>query len=318
MPATDTQNRDVVITRTFHAPRELVWRAWTDPDEVVTWWGPDGFTTTSGDMDLRPGGEWRFVMHGPDGRDYPNRIVFEEVVEPERLVYRHDDGGEAVEPISFRTEVTFEAQGESTRLTLRQTFPSTEARERVIREYGAFEGGLQHVARLGEHLVAMGGKRRNAMTMAIRSDREVVLRRAFDAPRELVFEAFSKPEHIRNWWGCGKLEMTECDMDFRAGGSWRFVQREDDGTVHPFKGEYREIVAPERIVQTFIYDVDGAREHPAVETILFEAVDGGTLLTNHMRFDSAEAMAATIGSGMEGGAAESMDRLEELVASMTK
>jgi uncharacterized protein YndB with AHSA1/START domain len=121
----------------------------------VQWWGPRGFTTTTSKMDVKPGGVWGFVMHGPDGRDYQNRIVFEEVVRPERIVYRHT-GEEDIEPVQFRTTVTFEDLGGKTRLTLHARFPSREDRERVIRDYGADKGLVQTLARLADYLVSVG------------------------------------------------------------------------------------------------------------------------------------------------------------------
>jgi uncharacterized protein YndB with AHSA1/START domain len=87
-----------------------VFDAWTDPQQVVQWWGPRGFTTTTAKMGVRRGGVWRFVMHGPDGRDYQNKITYLEVMKPERLVYKHG-GDEDLEPVSFQTTVTFVAQG---------------------------------------------------------------------------------------------------------------------------------------------------------------------------------------------------------------
>src|SRR5688572_2241673 len=117
-PAGATADREIVIERVIDAPRELVFEAWTDPTHMTHWWGPRRFTTTTHRMDVRPGGAWRFVMHGPDGRDYQNRIVYREVVTPERLVYDHG-GGDDVEPVSFHTTVTFEEYGGKTRITLR-------------------------------------------------------------------------------------------------------------------------------------------------------------------------------------------------------
>ena len=102
---------------------------------------------------MRPGGVWRFVMHGPDGRDYQNRITFEEVVRPERIVYRHG-GGEDVEPVQFRQTVIFEDLGGRTRMTWRGDFPSEAARDRVISEYHADSGLVQTMARLGEYVSA--------------------------------------------------------------------------------------------------------------------------------------------------------------------
>src|SRR3954449_1876611 len=104
----DSADREIVAVRVFDAPRELVWKLWTDPHHVAQWWGPNGFTNTIHEMDVRPGGVWRFIMHGPDGVDYPNRIVFIEVVEPERLVYSH--GGDEGDPVQFHVTVTFAEQ----------------------------------------------------------------------------------------------------------------------------------------------------------------------------------------------------------------
>lgn len=142
--------RAIVTSRVLDAPRALVFKAWTDPKHLAEWWGPNGFSTTTSSFDFRPGGAWRFVMHGPDGRDYQNRITFEEIVPPERLVYHHG-GGDDVEPVQFRTTVTFEDLGGKTRVTLSALFPSAEERARVVREYKAEEGAQQTVARLADY-----------------------------------------------------------------------------------------------------------------------------------------------------------------------
>jgi len=145
----------MIGTRVFDAPRELVWTVWTDPKHLAQWWGPTGFSTTTSAFDMRPGGVWRFVMHGPDGRDYQNRITFDEIVKPERLVYHHA-GDDDVEPVQFTTTVTFEDLGGKTRLTMRGVFPSAAARDRVIKEYGADKGLVQTLERLGEYLSKIG------------------------------------------------------------------------------------------------------------------------------------------------------------------
>jgi uncharacterized protein YndB with AHSA1/START domain len=155
-PAASTEDaRSIVTTRVFDAPRELVFAAWSDPEHLAQWWGPNGFTTTTHAFDMRPGGGWRFVMHGPDGRDYQNRITYEEIVKPERLVYSHG-GADDVEPAQFRVTVTFEDLGGKTRLTMRAVFPSAAERDRVAKDYGAVEGAQQTLARLAEHLETMG------------------------------------------------------------------------------------------------------------------------------------------------------------------
>jgi len=149
--ATATADREIVVTRVFDAPRELVFEAWTDPTRVVQWWGPHGFTTTIQEMVVRPGGVWRFVMHGPDGTDYPNKVVFVEVSEPDRLVYDHG-GGDESDLQQFRVTVTFEEEGEKTRLTTRMVFVTPGERDRMIEEVGALDGLNQTLDRLDDHL----------------------------------------------------------------------------------------------------------------------------------------------------------------------
>jgi uncharacterized protein YndB with AHSA1/START domain len=146
--------RSIIGTRVFDAPRALVFSVWTDPKHLAQWWGPNGFTTTTSSFDMRPGGVWRFVMHGPDGRDYQNRITFEEIVPPERIVYRHG-GDEEVEPVRFITTVTFQDVGGKTRITMRLDFPTSTERDRVNSEYGADQGLAQTLTRLEQHVVKM-------------------------------------------------------------------------------------------------------------------------------------------------------------------
>lgn len=153
-PDAALEARSIVTTRVFDAPRALVFKAWTDPKHLAEWWGPTGFTTTTRSFELKPGGIWRFVMHGPDGRDYQNRIAFDEVVKPEKLIYHHG-GGEDVEPVQFDVTVTFEDLGGKTRLTMHAVFPTAAERNRVAEKYGAIEGAQQTLGRLALYLTAM-------------------------------------------------------------------------------------------------------------------------------------------------------------------
>lgn len=148
-----TAERELVITRLLDAPRELVFRAWTEPEHLIHWWGPNGFTNTFHAIDVTPGGVWHFTMHAPDGKDYPNRVVFEEITEPERITYRHGSGEEGEEG-EFHVTVTFEEEERKTRLTLRMLFASAEVRAHMIR-FGAVEGGNQTLGRLERHLKGM-------------------------------------------------------------------------------------------------------------------------------------------------------------------
>jgi uncharacterized protein YndB with AHSA1/START domain len=144
--AADTSDREIVVTRVLDAPRALVFKMWTDPKHVAQWWGPNGFTITTYEMNVTPGGVWRFVMHGPDGRDYQNKVVYREIVEPERIVYDHVSGPQ------FQMTVTFAQRGDKTELTARMLFESATLRDKTIKEFGAVEGLKQTIGRLAEHV----------------------------------------------------------------------------------------------------------------------------------------------------------------------
>lgn len=153
----------------------------------------------------------------------------------------------------------------------------------------------------------------NALKVTLPSDTTVLLTRDFNAPRDLVWQAMTNPEYVRQWWGPRGTSLTVCEIDFRPGGTWRFVEQGSDGVEHPFKGEYREIVAPEKIVQTFIYDVPPFNEHEAVENMTLEEKGGRTTLTTLVQHKTKEARDGHVHSGMEQGSAETFDRLEELL-----
>jgi uncharacterized protein YndB with AHSA1/START domain len=150
--ATSIADRGIVITRTFDAPRELVWEAWTNPRHVVHWWGPNGFSTTIEKMDVRVGGVWKHIMHGPDGKDYPNKSVFTAVVKPERIEYSHRGGSKGDPAAQFDATWTFDAVGAQTKVILHMLFKTAADRDRVVKVYGAIEGGKQTLARLADYL----------------------------------------------------------------------------------------------------------------------------------------------------------------------
>jgi uncharacterized protein YndB with AHSA1/START domain len=155
-PAEKTADREIVISREFNAPRELVWEAMTNLKHVVNWWGPRGFSTTIETMDFRVGGVWQHVMRGPDGVNYPNKSVFKEIVKPERIVYSHGGKREGGPGVSFESTWTFDLVGDNkTKVTIRMVFPTAADRDRVVKEFGAIEGGKQTLERLGEYLPKM-------------------------------------------------------------------------------------------------------------------------------------------------------------------
>ncbi len=162
----------------------------------------------------------------------------------------------------------------------------------------------------------MAEKVANHMTLTFPSDREIAVTRTFDAPRSLVFEAFVRCEHLSNWWGPRGFTLVECEIDLRPGGAYRFVQTAPDGGVHPFKGVWREINPPERLVFTQIYDVEPYSIHESVVTNVLTEQDGRTALTQHLQFSSKEARDWMVASGMEWGMTQSLERLDELLVEL--
>jgi uncharacterized protein YndB with AHSA1/START domain len=144
------------------------------------------------------------------------------------------------------------------------------------------------------------------------SDREIASERVFDAPRDRVFAAYTDPQLIPHWWGPRRMSTTVDQMDVRPGGTWRFVHLDADGTEHGFRGVYREVTPPERIVQTFEWE--GMPGHVAVETATFEDLGGRTRVRTISLFHTTEERDGMLDSGMEGGLTESHDRLAELLA----
>ena len=157
----DASDREIVIVREFAAPRPLVWDVWTRPEHIARWWGPRGFTTTVTAMDLQPGGKWRYVMHGPDGSDYPVHGVFLEVVPPERIVTtdEFDDGWTPPQPIDLPKGImataVFAEVGPKTRLTLTIAHPTAEEKEKHA-AMGVVGGWNSSFDCMDDYLAALG------------------------------------------------------------------------------------------------------------------------------------------------------------------
>lgn len=140
-----TVDREFVHARLIDAPRERVFKAFSDPAHLARWWGPNGFTSTFDEFDLRPGGNWRFVLHGLDGADYPNEIVFVEVLAPERIVLEH------MSQHHFQMTITLEAQGAKTVVGWRQVFDTAAERQRIAKV--VIEANEQNLDRLAAEVL---------------------------------------------------------------------------------------------------------------------------------------------------------------------
>ncbi len=157
-PSSQTADREIVLSRIIEGPQRLVFEAYTDVQHLAQWWGPDGFTTTTHSFEFRPGGVWDFIMHGPDGTNYPNRIEWREIVPPERIVYLHGESED--DPEAFVSTVTLVDRGGATEVTMRAVFKTKEQRDDVVERYGAIEGGKQTLGRLAAYIVTLVAKGR--------------------------------------------------------------------------------------------------------------------------------------------------------------
>jgi uncharacterized protein YndB with AHSA1/START domain len=292
--------RELVFRRLLDAPRELVFDVWTNPAHVPQWWGPNGFTTTIHEMDVRPGGVWRLTMHGPDGTDYKSKIVFVEIAKPGRLVYTIESEP-PTDPVNFTVTVTFAARGAQTEVEMRMAFATTEMKDYVVKEHGADQGSIQMLGRLVEHLGAM-----NAMDAKVG---DLVMSRVFDAPRTTVFEAWSKPENLKQWFGPSGCTMSKFEMEFRVGGKLEFGYRGPDGTEYPpFIGTYVNIVEGQKIAFAGMLQRPEAQNVSVV--VLFADDNGKTKLTVHQTYERESP--AT--SGAPEGWRQTLDRLGEFLA----
>ena len=154
MNETIRKEKELITTRIFNAPRELVYEAWTDPEHLAHWFGPDGFSITTKRFSATVGGEWEFIMHGPDGRDYPNLIRYITLTPPELIEYMQM-GDAGSEEDAFHVEIKFSETEGKTKLEMHMTFKDKEYLDLVIREYGALEGQKQTLSRLENYLAEL-------------------------------------------------------------------------------------------------------------------------------------------------------------------
>lgn len=294
---------EMTMVRTFRAPAALVFDCFTDPDHLARWWGPLRCENVIHTLDVRPGGEISLHMKGP-GYSHTMGGEFVEIDRPRRLVFlskafEAPDGGWG---IVNRNTLTFEERDGSTTLTL-HTLVEKAAGELVLGALGGMRAGWgQSLERLGD-LVGGGGK----MDIEV-GDRKIVLRRAFDAPRERLWRALTEPEDFARWWGPGGAVVEA--MDVRPGGQWKVRQTSPDGVAHRFWGEYLAVEPPARLVMTQGFD-----DYAAIEVVHALSEEWArTVLTATMTFPDNAYRDGMLGSGVERGAADSYDRLAEVVA----
>jgi uncharacterized protein YndB with AHSA1/START domain len=296
-----TSDRELVISRVLNAPRQLVWEVWTNPEHIKHWWGPNGFTNTIFEMDVKPGGIWDFVMHGPDGTDYKNKSIYKEVIKPEKLVYDHVSGPK------FQFTVTFTEQGKKTLISIQMLFETAEERDNVVKVFKADEGLRQNIYKLEGYL------------RKVSSEKEMSLTRIINAPREIVFKAWIEPEQLTKWWGPKGFTNPVCKIDSKPGGRIYVDMKGPDGTVYPMEGEFHEVLEPEKIIFTSAaLDKNGNRLFEVLNTVTFTEEGGKTKLTLHAAVSNITDEGRLYIDGMNEGWDQSIDRLDEYVKESSK
>ncbi len=295
---TDIAGREIISTRTFDASLAQVWEGWTNPALLAQWWGPNGFTNTFSEFDLRPDGNWRFVMHGPDGRDYKNHSIFREITRHTRIVFDH------VSPPCFQVTATFTNEAVKTRVTFRMLFDTVATCDAV--KGFVVDCNEQNFDRFSALLKKVTATK----TERAGTGRELVLTRIIDLPRELLFKAWTT--RFTEWWGPHGMTTPFCEMDLRPGGVFRTLMRAPDGSEYPTKGVFLEVVENERIVFT---DAFGPGWEPSPEIFFtaittFEALpDGKTRYTARALHWTEENRAKHEKMGFHQGWGECLDRL---------
>jgi uncharacterized protein YndB with AHSA1/START domain len=305
--------RELVGSRVMDAPIARVWQAWTDPQYLAKWWGPDGFTNTIYDFELRKGGRWHLVMHGPDGANYDNELIYEEIDHHRKIVLDH------LSAPHFKAIVTFTEYGRRTEVKFQQIFDTLEICNAVrpICE----PANEQNFDRIMTEL--------KAMAAAGASDTDFVIMRTFDAPQTAVHQAWTDAKLLSQWWGPEQFSCPVCEMEVRPGGLYHIVMRAPGGDCEfPLNGEFGEI-SPDRIVM--IHD---ATQHPAEwhdrvdpnrgdnpnpagkmhQTATFSEADGCTTLTIRTRFETPAIRHAMHRMGISEGWSGSLERLSRLLS----
>lgn len=314
---TEVPTKEIVIERVFDAPRERVFDMFTKPEHIEKWFGPKMVGHPVTEFDARPGGKIFIGERNASGGTLYLAGAVREIERPSRLVFAIHFANEKRERVSppaqaslpaawdgeMVTTVTLLAEGERTRVTVIAHRTGVTAEWLGKARYG-----------WGESLDKLGHAIADDMTVAASGEREIVIVRTFNAPRALVYEALTKAEHIKNWWGPRQYGAVSAVADFRAGGRYRFAQSGPGGEV-AFSGEVRES-SPARIVHT--EEFEAMPGHGAVTTVTLEERDGKTVMTLRSVYQSKEDRDAVIASGMEWGARLSYLQLDEVIDSLGK
>lgn len=284
------------ITRTFHAPRPLVFEAFTRQEHLLHWWGPKGMSMIHASLDLRPGGLFHYGMRAANGTEMWGRFVFEEISPPDRLVFvsGFSDAQGALTrnfmaarwPLEIRNTVTFTQSDGNTTVTLTADPLGATEDERAYCEanFASMENGFAGTFDQLERFLD-------------EAPRSFVLMRLYDAPLATVYDAWTTPEHIEKWWGPDGYRIKVQQMDVRPGGSWRFLMTGPGGTEFPSLCLYEAVSPRERLVYQHGADSPEGIQDPFHVIVTFEARGNQTHVTMRLTLATVQAFKFVQGFG---------------------
>lgn len=309
-----TADNTMLVTRWFNARPEIVWKAWTDPVHLNEWFGPHGFSITTIEHSLKEGGDWRFIMHGPDGVDYPNRVHFTTVLPCKELCYEQFDttehnGGESL----FTVRVVLEPESNGTRLTMISTFASGKIRDRLVSEYGADKGALETLLRLGRVTQDLGGNESRGVVVLLTDPRTLIVSRVVHASRNTVFGVWTDSTNWHRWIAPEEFTLVRAAFEATVGGELVMWHRMPNGMEGGVKGVILGIHPPMSIQSRETFEMDGVEPITYDARVQFEDHAGETTVTITQQFHDVEGRNWWFTADADGGMQESFLRLDSLL-----
>ena len=241
----------IITSRLIAAPRDLIWKAITTPEHLQHFWGPDGFTNSYKQFDLKVGGQALFTMHGPDGTDYPNRFIFLTIDPPHLLRFEHDNGGEGPVDHKFTGEIELIEEAGKTRIELRLIEKDMAARD-LIAQF-ALEGGRQNLDRLAAFVAPMA-----------EAKNRFEIERSYPVSQERLFRACTDVNEMMQWFAPPGMKVIKAEQDLKPGGIYHYGLATGQGNEMWGKVTYKEIKPNSRLVylQSFSDPQGGLTRHP--------------------------------------------------------
>jgi uncharacterized protein YndB with AHSA1/START domain len=329
-----TTDQALYIVRDFNASRKLVWDAWSKPEMMSKWWGPKRYTAPVVKIDFRVGGKYHNVMRAPDGKEFWSTGTYKEISPMDRIVVTDsfaDEEGNVVSsdyygmhdmPLEMLVTLEFfEIEPNKTRMKLTHVgVPEGKLRDMTAsgwnESFDKLAAAVDPDYKLTPAVDFPKVANSDTFKLDLPNDLDIVISREFNAPQQLLWDCWAKPEHVKNWWGLHGSELKICDIDLRVGGAWRYVFAGEE-PVHGFNGIFKAIEKPAKLEKTFIYEP--MPNFPSLVFVTFEDLGNGrTRMKEITRHETKMGRDGHVQSGMEYGSRQSLDRLEFLLSQQTE